>query len=700
MYSSHRSPSSPSSSASAAATAAVHNDGNESPAKRSRKDQGPAAYGNGNGVAAHTLAPSSSNGLAAPPSFPHPMSPISSPLPSSPSPPSRIRTCLLIIDVQNDFCTGSLKAPDALSIIPVINQLRVNYQWDLVVFSADAHPTDHVSFHLNHLHDPRAKLFEPLRLESGMMQVMWPVHCVRDTWGAALHNDLIKDPTSDIVVEKGTQSNQEFYSAFVCTDGIHQTELKDLLQEHSITHVATCGLVFEYCVGNSALDAAKLGFHTALVEDATRGLTKQGVQLMTDKLHAAHVSIIGATQLEQYGFKPKHRSHTQSPAHQQQQAHVPRLVMSPNGGSPSPSAAAAGGGVAAAGMKSPLSHRLHPQLEQKLQQYPLPPSHRASYALVPSSIHRSVSSPSGAGEYNLPSSPSCMSPPATTPAVSRGSSSLTCSSSSSSSATPPPRESPTNSRRTSVLSSASSQASSSAYVNGGPHSPARPTAAFSFSSAAPPVPTASSSAASLLSSSSSSASSAPLRPRLLLGLSGSVATIKASELLSLLCRWCDVTLVYTQKSTHFFSVSELQAQFGTSTQHKVRFYTDEDEWKPSSSSSSSSTGSAGTAAGMGLWKRGEEVLHVELRKWADFMLVAPLSANTLAKIANGLCDNLLVGGGERGRRRELRGMTSDWRVLLLISSFFFLLLPLFSFLPPLLLSLSPPLPSANATRVT
>lgn len=44
-----------------------------------------------------------------------------------------------------------------------------------------------------------------------------------------------------------------------------------------------------------------------------------------------------------------------------------------------------------------------------------------------------------------------------------------------------------------------------------------------------------------------------------------------------------------------------------------------------------------------LWsKRGDPVLHIELRKWADVMLVAPLSANTLAKIANGFCDNLLT----------------------------------------------------------
>nr|XP_048724171.1 phosphopantothenoylcysteine decarboxylase isoform X3 [Caretta caretta] len=45
----------------------------------------------------------------------------------------------------------------------------------------------------------------------------------------------------------------------------------------------------------------------------------------------------------------------------------------------------------------------------------------------------------------------------------------------------------------------------------------------------------------------------------------------------------------------------------------------------------------------GLWKgRTDPILHIDLRRWADLMLVAPLDANTLAKIANGICDNLLT----------------------------------------------------------
>lgn len=48
-------------------------------------------------------------------------------------------------------------------------------------------------------------------------------------------------------------------------------------------------------------------------------------------------------------------------------------------------------------------------------------------------------------------------------------------------------------------------------------------------------------------------------------------------------------------------------------------------------------------------------LH-KLRDWADMLLVAPLSANTLAKLANGLCDNLVV----RERIAQVSGALCGW----------------------------------------
>ena len=64
---------------------------------------------------------------------------------------------------------------------------------------------------------------------------------------------------------------------------------------------------------------------------------------------------------------------------------------------------------------------------------------------------------------------------------------------------------------------------------------------------------------------------------------------------------------------------------------------------------------AGDEAEWRAWQRvGDEVLHIELRRWADALVLAPLSANTLAKAAHGLADNLLTCVARRGLTPGLR----------------------------------------------
>lgn len=118
----------------------------------------------------------------------------------------------------------------------------------------------------------------------------------------------------------------------------------------------------------------------------------------------------------------------------------------------------------------------------------------------------------------------------------------------------------------------------------------------------------------------SGASPPQRRYRVLLGLSGSVASIKAEQLVSLLMEWADVRVIATSHALHFFDLTAMRS--------KVEVYVDEDEWR--------------VAEGAVGYTRGDPVLHIELRKWADLLLIAPLSANSLAEIAHGLCPNLLV----------------------------------------------------------
>ena len=102
--------------------------------------------------------------------------------------------------------------------------------------------------------------------------------------------------------------------------------------------------------------------------------------------------------------------------------------------------------------------------------------------------------------------------------------------------------------------------------------------------------------------------------KVLVGVTGSVASVKLGLIVTgLLARGAEVRVVSTLHAEHFWK--DLPAG--------VRVYRDQDEWDT--------------------WKTmGDDVLHIELRKWANVFVIAPLDANSMGKICNGQCDNLLT----------------------------------------------------------
>lgn len=106
------------------------------------------------------------------------------------------------------------------------------------------------------------------------------------------------------------------------------------------------------------------------------------------------------------------------------------------------------------------------------------------------------------------------------------------------------------------------------------------------------------------------------KPRIILAASGSVASIKVYDIYRGLSKEADVKIVSTSAALHFVKRAYEPLE-------DIKVYTDEDEWAH--------------------WESvNDKVLHVEMRKWADMIVIAPLSANTLAKISQGLSDNLLT----------------------------------------------------------
>ena len=87
------------------------------------------------------------------------------------------KTALIIVDMQNDFCTGgSLCVQENEATFPIINKLRKEGHFDYVFRTRDWHPQNHASFQIN---NPGSKLFEKIVLpDTGVEQVMWPSHCV------------------------------------------------------------------------------------------------------------------------------------------------------------------------------------------------------------------------------------------------------------------------------------------------------------------------------------------------------------------------------------------------------------------------------------------------------------------------------------------------------------------------------------------
>ena len=170
-------------------------------------------------------------------------------------------TALIVVDVQNDFAdpAGGLSVAGGEAVIPAIDReiemARANGA--IVVATQDWHPPSTPHF---------AK-------DGGI----WPVHCVADTWGAALHPDLAL-PDDAPRVRKGA-NGEDGYSGFTMRDPLSgetiATELEGVLHDAGVDAVVVSGLATDYCVKATAIDAARLGFATSVLTDAIAAVELQ-----------------------------------------------------------------------------------------------------------------------------------------------------------------------------------------------------------------------------------------------------------------------------------------------------------------------------------------------------------------------------------------------------------------------------------------
>ncbi len=177
---------------------------------------------------------------------------------------------LIVIDVQNDFCPGgALAVAGGDEIVAPINDLMDEFA--TVVLTQDWHPANHSSFAANH---PGAAPFSLTEMPYGP-QVLWPVHCVQGTGGAAFHARLRTDP-AHLIIRKGFRAAIDSYSAFFENDRKTPTGLAGYLHEIGVKKLTLVGLATDYCVAYSALDGVEHGFSVDLLEGACRAIDLNG----------------------------------------------------------------------------------------------------------------------------------------------------------------------------------------------------------------------------------------------------------------------------------------------------------------------------------------------------------------------------------------------------------------------------------------
>jgi nicotinamidase/pyrazinamidase len=202
---------------------------------------------------------------------------------------------LLLIDIQNGFCPGgNLAVPDGDKVVPIANRLIASDRYDLIVASQDWHPEGHGSFASSHEGKQPFELHEL----SGKPQMMWPDHCVQGTKDAELHPEL-RVPEIDVIFQKGEKHHVDSYSAFRDNDQDAITGLADYLKEQGVTELDLCGLATDYCVKFSALDALEMlpGVKLRFIEDASRGITPEGVATAIKEMRESGIDIVTSEQL-------------------------------------------------------------------------------------------------------------------------------------------------------------------------------------------------------------------------------------------------------------------------------------------------------------------------------------------------------------------------------------------------------------------
>jgi len=150
---------------------------------------------------------------------------------------------LIVVDYQNDFISGSMGLPKAKHILTPLNKAiqEAQKQEMLIIFTRDWHSEEHPSF-----------------IKNGGK---WPKHCIADTFGSELHEELIM-PKDRILIDFGVDETSRGFSPY------ENKTLDLLISSPNIQTVYVAGIALEHCVLATCLETAKRGKKVIALEDA------------------------------------------------------------------------------------------------------------------------------------------------------------------------------------------------------------------------------------------------------------------------------------------------------------------------------------------------------------------------------------------------------------------------------------------------
>ena len=175
---------------------------------------------------------------------------------------------LILENIQIDFFPGgAMEIAGSEALIPLWNQLIDAHE--LIIASLEWHPANHISFAATH---PWRRFGQVIEVE-GLSVELFAIHCVKNTFGAAIYKGIQKEKIQH-TVHKGTTVSVDNYSCFWDAGQKVNTGLHSFLQEKGVTQLAFAGLNFERGIFYSVQDALALGYSVEICKEACLSKTE------------------------------------------------------------------------------------------------------------------------------------------------------------------------------------------------------------------------------------------------------------------------------------------------------------------------------------------------------------------------------------------------------------------------------------------